>query len=70
MEDWFGTQGINGIVDIVSSELDKMDKSHIARLETDIKEILNLIKDDRPDVVLKYMRYLKEDTKEETTDEY
>lgn len=70
MEDWFGTQGVNGIVDIVSSELDKMDKSHVKRVEDDIKDILNLLKDDRPDIVLKYMRYLKEDTKEELKDEY
>jgi len=70
MEDWFGTQGVGGIVDIVSSELDKMDKAHVERVENDIKAILSLIKDDRPDIVLKYMRYLKEDTKEVTTDEY
>jgi len=64
MEDWFGSQGVNGIVDIVSSELDKLDKSHILQLENDIHEILNLIKEDRPDVVLKYMKYMKEETDE------
>jgi hypothetical protein len=61
MEDWFGHQGINSIVDIVSSELDKLDKDYICELENDICEILHMIKKDRPDVVLKYMKYLNKE---------
>jgi len=61
MEDWFGSQGINGMVDVVSSELDKLDKSHIKKLEEDIVDILNSIKDDRPDIVLKYVNYLNKE---------
>lgn len=59
MQDWFGTNGVAGITEIVEEALDNMYEKELIDTRADLVAILHSLKDDRPDIVHKYMKYLK-----------
>ena len=58
-EDWFGTSGVAGIEQIVEEALDNMYEQELINTKADMVDILHSLKEDRPDIVHKYMKYLK-----------
>ncbi len=65
MQDWFGSQGVAGISEIVENALDGMAQQELETTKKDLVSILKSIKDERPDIVLKYMKYMKEEINED-----
>ncbi len=59
MQDWFGSQGVAGISEIVENALENIAQKELEETREDIISILHSLKDDRPDIVLKYMKYLE-----------
>ena len=66
MQDWFGTIGSNGITEIVSEDMSNVYatenielKDELKDMKLDMIEVLLAIKEDRPDLVHKFMKYLK-----------
>lgn len=64
MQDWFGSQGVAGISEIIEDSLKVINDQELERTREDIVSILESIKDDRPDIVHKYMKYLTIETNE------
>lgn len=52
---------IRGMTEIVERELDNLVKTELDDTKKDMVTILNAIKDERPDIYLKHIKYIKED---------